>query len=120
LNLFPSVELEHDVIREREHDREALLSALQNEGLKPARPSTPAEPWSADLARALHLYLARSATALVALQIEDLLGMVDPVNVPGTDREYPNWQRKLSAELEEMEGRADFAAYFEEMRRARE
>ncbi len=120
LNLFPNAELEHDVIREREHDREALLSALQDEGLKPARPSTPAEPWSADLAQALHLYLARSATALVALQIEDLLGMVDPVNVPGTDREYPNWQRKLSADLEEMAARADFAAYLEEIRRARE
>jgi 4-alpha-glucanotransferase len=119
LNLFPSVELEHDVIREREHDREALLSALADQGLKPAEPSTPAEPWSAALAHALHLYLARSATALVALQLEDLLGMVDPVNVPGTDREYPNWQRKLSADIEEMAARTDFAAYFEEIGRAR-
>jgi 4-alpha-glucanotransferase len=114
------VEIEHDVIREREHDREALLSALEAQGLKPARPSTPAEPWSADLAQALHLYLARSATALVALQLEDLLGMVDPVNVPGTDREYPNWQRKLSADIEDMAVRPDFAACFEEIRRARE
>jgi 4-alpha-glucanotransferase len=120
LNLFPTVEIEHDVIREREHDREALLSALEAQGLKPARPSTPAEPWSADLAQALHLYLARSATALVALQLEDLLGMVDPVNVPGTDREYPNWQRKLSADIEDMAVRPDFAACFEEIRRARE
>jgi len=120
LNLFPSVELEQDVIRERQHDREALLAALQQQGLQPAQPSTAAEPFSADLAQALHLFLARSATALVALQIEDLLGMVDPVNVPGTDREYPNWQRKLSAELEDLAARQDLAGYLEEIRRARE
>jgi 4-alpha-glucanotransferase len=119
LNLFPTVELEHDVIREREHDREALLSALRDQGLAPPQPSTSKGPFSADLAQALHLYLARSTTALVALQIEDLLGMVDPVNVPGTHHEYPNWQRKLTADIEDIEVRADLAAYLLEIHRAR-
>jgi 4-alpha-glucanotransferase len=119
LNLFPTVEIEHDVIREREHDRELLLSALRDQGLTPPAPSTPQEPFSADFAQALHLYLARSASALVALQIEDLLGMVDPVNVPGTYHEYPNWQRKLSADIEDIEVRADLAAYLSEIHRAR-
>src|SRR5271170_1383541 len=41
LNLYPSIEVENDVIREREHDRELLLGALQEQGLNPARPSTP-------------------------------------------------------------------------------
>ncbi|HEV7614408.1 MAG TPA: 4-alpha-glucanotransferase [Steroidobacteraceae bacterium] len=120
LNLYPSAEIEKDVIRERERDRELLLEALHEQGLKPARPTTPFEPFTAELAHTLHLYLARSATALVALQIEDLLGMTEPVNVPGTDREYPNWQRKVTASIEEMSGRADLAAQFAEIRRARE
>ena len=119
LNLYPSAEALSDVIRGREHDRAALLTALRDQELMPARPSTPAEPFTADLAQALHLYLARSTTLLVALQIEDLLGMVDPVNVPGTDREYPNWQRKLSADVEDMAAQADFAARLEEINRAR-
>jgi 4-alpha-glucanotransferase len=119
LNLYPSVEVESDIVREREQDRELLLAALQEQGLQPARPATPSDGFTPELAHALHLYLARSATALVALQIEDLLGEILPVNVPGTDREYPNWQRKVSADLEELAARADLAACFEEIRRAR-
>jgi 4-alpha-glucanotransferase len=67
----------------------------------------------------LQLYLARSPTAMVALQIEDLLGLVDPVNVPGTHHEYPNWRRKLDAEIEEIAARSDLAAQLAEIHRAR-
>jgi 4-alpha-glucanotransferase len=119
LNLYPSAAIEAEVIREREHDRELLLAALAEQGLKPAQPATPLDPFTAGLAHALHLYLARSATALVALQLEDLLGEILPVNVPGTDREYPNWQRKVSADLEDMAVRADLAAQFADIRAAR-
>ena len=119
LGLYPSAAVESDVIREREHDRELLLIALREQGLKPAQPATPLDAFTAGLAQALHLYLARSATALVALQIEDLLGMTEPVNVPGTDLEYPNWQRKISADVEELAARADLSAHFADIRLAR-
>jgi 4-alpha-glucanotransferase len=119
LNLYPSAELEGEVVRERAHDRELLLAALQEQGLKPAQPATPFDPFTAELAQALHLYLARSATALTALQIEDLLGMTEPVNVPGTDKEYPNWQRKVTADIEDIAARADLAACLEQIRAAR-
>jgi 4-alpha-glucanotransferase len=120
LNLYPSAEIENDVVRERERDRHLLLGALQEQGLKPAQPATPFDAFTADLAHALHLYLARSPTALVALQIDDLLGETLPVNVPGTDREYPNWQRKVSADIEEIAERADLASRLQEIRAARE
>jgi 4-alpha-glucanotransferase len=96
-----------------------LLEALHAQGLQPAQPAAPFDPFTAELAHAVHLYLARSATALTALQIEDLLGMTEPVNVPGTDREYPNWQRKVSADIEDLAARTDLAAQFEEIRLAR-
>lgn len=96
-----------------------LLSALREQGLNPAQPNAPLEPYTAELGQALHLYLARSSTALVALQLEDLLSMVDPVNVPGTDREYPNWQRKVSADLEDVAAREDLAAHLAAVDRAR-
>jgi 4-alpha-glucanotransferase len=119
LNLYPSVETENGIIRQRERDREMLLEALGSQGLKPVQPATPSDAFTAELAQALHVYLARSATRLVALQIEDLLGETLPVNVPGTDREYPNWQRKVSADIEDMAARADLAAHLEEIRAAR-
>jgi 4-alpha-glucanotransferase len=31
------------------------------------------------------------------MQLEDLIDMTDPVNVPGTHTEHANWQRKLTA-----------------------
>jgi 4-alpha-glucanotransferase len=120
LQLYPSVEIANDLEREREHDRAALLAALRDEGLAPASPGSSAEPFTLEFAHAVHLYLARSKTALVALQIEDLLGMADPVNVPGTHHEYPNWQRKLSSDLEDMVNRAEYDRYFAEINRARD
>jgi 4-alpha-glucanotransferase len=89
-----------------------LLAALRDQGLQPDHPAIPSDPFTPELARALHVYLARSPTLLVALQIEDLLGMVDPVNVPGTDREYPNWRRKISSDIEDIVVRADFDETF--------
>ena len=119
LSLYPSAELEGEVTRERAHDRELLLAALQEQGLKPVHPATPFDPFTAELGHALHLYLARSASALTALQIEDLLGMTEPVNVPGTDHEYPNWQRKVTADIEDIAARTDLAAYLDEIHAAR-
>jgi 4-alpha-glucanotransferase len=118
LHLYPNAETAAAVVSERERDCEALLAALRGQGLGAAIPS-PAQPFTAGLASALHLYLARSQAQLIAVQIEDLLGMTDPVNVPGTDREYPNWQRKLCADLEDMAARQDFAAQFAMINAAR-
>jgi 4-alpha-glucanotransferase len=119
LNLYPTPALENDVRQARGRDRVALLTALQDQGLKPASPASPGEPFSLDLTHALHIYLARSSAILAALQIEDLLGMTDPVNVPGTDHEYPNWQRKLSEDLETLSARPDLDSWFADICRAR-
>jgi 4-alpha-glucanotransferase len=119
LHLYPSAEVEGEVIRERERDRKLLLEALEAVGLRPAQPATPQDAFTAELAQAMHLYLARSATALVAVQIEDLLGETLPVNVPGTDRQYPNWQRRVSADVEDLAQRADIAAWLDEIHAAR-
>jgi 4-alpha-glucanotransferase len=119
LNLYPSDAVESVVIRERERDRELLLEALQSQGLKPAAPATSLDAFTPELAQALHLYLARSSAVLAAVQIEDLLGMSDPVNVPGTDHEYPNWQRKVSADIEDIALRADLSAWLDAIHLAR-
>ncbi len=119
LNLFPSEAIESEIIRERDHDREMLLAALRDQGINPAHPAKPLDPYTEELGHALHLYLARSSAALVALQIEDLLAMTDPVNVPGTSAEYPNWQRKVTAPLEDIAARSDLKARLAEIDHAR-
>ena len=44
---------------------------------------------------ALHGFLARAPSRLVAVQAEILLGMIGQPNLPGTVTEYPNWQLRL-------------------------
>jgi 4-alpha-glucanotransferase len=119
LNLYPSPDIQNEVMLERDQDRIALLAALRDQGLQPSAAASSTDPFTPELANALHVYLARSPTVLVALQIEDLLGMVEPVNVPGTNHEYPNWQRKLSADIEDMAARSDFDESFAAVARAR-
>jgi 4-alpha-glucanotransferase len=119
LDLYPSPDIAAEVLQERERDRIALLAALREQGLEPGAPVSTSGPFTQELANALHVYLARSPSILVALQIDDLLGMIDPVNVPGTDREYPNWRRKLIADIEDMAARSDFDGWFAAIGRAR-
>ncbi|WP_417719137.1 4-alpha-glucanotransferase [Salipiger sp.] len=39
--------------------------------------------------------LAATRSRLVALQVEDVLGLSDQPNLPGTVSEYPNWRQRL-------------------------
>jgi 4-alpha-glucanotransferase len=53
------------------------------------------------------------------LQFEDLIGMTDPVNVPGTSHEHANWQRKVTADIEDAFGRESSLRLFADVRQAR-
>jgi 4-alpha-glucanotransferase len=46
-------------------------------------------------------YLAQTPSRLLGVAIDDLLGVVDQANVPGTTNEHPNWRRKLPLPLED-------------------
>jgi 4-alpha-glucanotransferase len=121
LNLFPDDQMRHQLYEERTRDRAALLAALEASGLRPDDGGeAQAEPvFSEALARAIQLYLARSGAALVVLQVEDLIGMVDPVNVPGTNDEHANWQRKVTASIEDVFGDEATAELLEDVQFAR-
>lgn len=99
---------------ERRRDREALLADLDDAGLYEAGPTQTAveagETVPDSLVAALHAHVARAPSWLFAVQIEDLAGAVAPVNVPGTMAEYPNWQRRLPLDLEDLPGTALFRA----------
>jgi glycogen operon protein len=48
----------------------------------------------------IHRFLASSSAALVLAQAEDLADEPEPVNLPGTEREYPNWRRRVDEPVE--------------------
>lgn len=52
----------------------------------------------------VHRFLARSSSCLALASLDDWLGEVSQVNLPGTVDQYPNWSRKLSVPLEAMRG----------------
>jgi 4-alpha-glucanotransferase len=102
---------------QRGRDRVLMLGALEAGGLLPEGLGVAArgeEPMpvelTQELAVALSRFLAVTPCRLVALQLEDLAGMRERANLPGTVDEYPNWRRKLPLTLDELCRSADFAA----------
>ena len=53
------------------------------------------------LLAALHKYGALSRSKLYAVQLENLLGVIDNLNVPGVTDGYPNWAQKMPVSLED-------------------
>lgn len=104
----------------RHGEREQLLAALADAGIATAElpgadDAHPDAPTLAALVAAVHAFLAQSPSDLVLLQTTDLATEVDPVNVPGTDREWPNWRQRLDHALT----RTELAARLPEAYRAR-
>lgn len=50
----------------------------------------------------LHRFLATSSSALALVQLEDLAGILEQPNLPGTVDEHPNWQRRLPLPVEDV------------------
>lgn len=105
LDLFPSSELREGQTVERARDRARLLVALNREELLPD--GVELDPvytpkMTQELARAVHKYLGKSPSKMVMVQLEDVFGETDQVNMPGSVSGYPNWRRKIAIGLEEM------------------
>jgi len=47
-------------------------------------------------------YLARTKSRLLTISLEDLLGVIDQPNIPGTVDEHPNWRQRLPVALDAM------------------
>ncbi len=88
----------------RDRDREAILQLLGSENMLPdsIKLSDLSQQFSPALNEALHRFIARTSTCAVALQLEDLLGLREQSNLPGTTNEYPNWRRKIDVPLEQI------------------
>jgi 4-alpha-glucanotransferase len=55
-------------------------------------------------------FLARTRSRLLAISLEDLLGVIDQPNIPGTVDEHPNWRRRLPLALDQIAAAIDVTA----------
>ena len=102
---------------ERRIARQALADACVREGVASDGRLDANAPHDSAITAAIHRYACASQSALVLLQADDLSGEVAALNLPGTDRERPNWRRKVSVGVEGLwtsppgaQASADFAA----------
>lgn len=86
----------------RRQDRRHLVAALRAGGFSLPTSFDAGSPWNAAVESAAHAFLARTGSAIAMLQLDDLAGNRDQVNLPGTTDQYPNWRRKLAMSLEEL------------------
>jgi 4-alpha-glucanotransferase len=63
-------------------------------------------------------YLADTPSRLLVVSLEDLLGVQEQVNLPGTVDEHPNWRQPLPVALEELRGHASLGCVADVLRSA--
>jgi glycogen operon protein len=96
IGLLPASEIDR-AMAERTAEKRVWTSALKAAGLGVFERTGDLTP---DLLAAIHRFLAMSPSALVLVQAEDLAGSRAILNVPGTDRERPNWRARLDSPIE--------------------
>jgi 4-alpha-glucanotransferase len=101
----------------RHEERRALVQRLQLEGLLPDGE----DPAPVEVLIALHAFLARTPSVLVAASLDDIAGETEPVNVPGVSLErHLSWSRRMRHSLDELSGAPDVARALEALRRERQ
>jgi 4-alpha-glucanotransferase len=91
---------------DRHRALEALRQALTRRGIA-----------ATDFA-AVARYLADTPSRLLLISMEDLLGVSEQVNLPGTVDEHPNWRQPLPVLLEELRNHEGLTAIADIMRSA--
>jgi 4-alpha-glucanotransferase len=87
-------------IKRRPADRAALWKAFVDAGVAAGRAPPRGKPERA--VDAACGFVAKAADVLALLPLEDVLGLTEQPNLPGTTDEHPNWRRRLAAPAEEL------------------
>jgi (1->4)-alpha-D-glucan 1-alpha-D-glucosylmutase len=112
LALYPDERAQRDAGHDRWAARFALIDALEGAGaldgaaaqrLRDDARVNGTRACLDDLTAAVHRFLAQTPSAIAIAQLEDVLSEIDAVNVPGTVNEHPNWCRKRSVAVEELD-----------------
>ena len=90
---------EQRAIAARAQEKRELADALVHAGLIAEAPDFEL-PLPDSLAGAVHAFIGRAASMLATAQVDDLAGETMATNLPGTDRERPNWRHRLGLGVE--------------------
>lgn len=104
VGVYPDEDVLHTLYQDRHDMKQQILDSLHGHQSIPEAVSRDVNyvGMSQELNFGMQLHMAKGSSALLSLQLEDWLQMDKPVNIPGTYNEYPNWRRKLSANLSEI------------------
>jgi 4-alpha-glucanotransferase len=80
--------------RARTEEIEGLIETLMRERLLRPGQDRAVAPFNAILR-----FLARTPSHLLMVGLDDLLGVEDQANLPGTTDEHPNWRRRLPLDI---------------------
>lgn len=86
----------------RQWDRGLFWSTLRHEAPRPA-PDDPAPVVDAAIS-----HIAHTPSCLALVSLEDMLGLDEQPNLPGTVDVHPNWRRRLALPTEELFENPDF------------
>lgn len=88
-------------IAQRHKDKEKLLLLLQTENLI-SKQYDITKSIDDDLIYAIHAFIAKTPAMIAIAQFEDLAGETNPINLPGTDKERPNWRNRLATSIDDI------------------
>jgi glycogen debranching enzyme GlgX/4-alpha-glucanotransferase len=84
---------------DRSNEKRELVDALLQAGRLAEAPDFDL-PLPDSLAGAVHAFIGSAASILATAQVDDLAGETVATNLPGTDRERPNWRHRLDLGVE--------------------
>ncbi len=87
-----------EAIAARREEKRGLIAALLAAGLIASAPSDEA-PLPDLVAVAVHAFIGAAGSILAHAQFDDLIGGTVETNLPGTDRERPNWRLKAGPDV---------------------
>ncbi len=117
LDLYPSVDMRGRQEHGRTVQKQRILGALAERQLATYDEASFNAPLTQEMVRAVYTYLARTPSWLLAVQLEDVLGVLEQANLPGTVHEHPNWRRRLPISVAEIGASPGFALLAEALRR---
>jgi glycogen operon protein len=85
---------------ERARDKRALADAIHEAGVTDGAALAPYAPHDAEVTAAVHRFAGATPSSLVLVQADDLALETAALNLPGTDRERPNWRRKVRTKVD--------------------
>ncbi|MFL6354392.1 MAG: 4-alpha-glucanotransferase [Bryobacteraceae bacterium] len=90
---------------DRKREKQKMLDMLHSEYLLPqyyARNAEHVPEIDGDLHNAIIGFLAQVPSMILLLNHEDFTKETEQQNLPGSTAQYPNWQRKMKAKIEEL------------------